>query len=157
MFSCEFYAHLTEGEFDYKMNWLIQRNKKCVMMSSVDLIARWFFFHLKSFFKQPPEKCFTTVTLWTNQKQNNSFIRSNGLLITSDNFIGFESFWRSSSEYVNIWKKDTSILILRHGGEEYEAARVMKGLSGTSRHLIATSGFHILLVAPFEDLINSSP
>lgn len=40
MFSCEFYAHLTEGEFDYKMNWLIQRNKKCVMMSSVDLIAR---------------------------------------------------------------------------------------------------------------------
>lgn len=64
-----------------------------------------FLFHLKSFFKQPPEKCFTTVTLWTNQKQNDSFIRSNGLLITSDNFIGFESFWRSSSEYVNILEK----------------------------------------------------
>lgn len=33
----------------------------------------------------------------------------------------------------------------------------MNGLSGTSRHLIAPSGFHSLLVALFEDLTNSSP
>lgn len=63
------------------------------MMSSADLIARcFFFFHLKSFFKQPLEKCLKTVTLQTNQKQNNSFIQSHGLLITCDNFFGFESF-----------------------------------------------------------------
>lgn len=158
MFSSEFYARLAGGEFDYKMNWLTQHNKKCVMMSSADLIARWFFFfNLKSFFKQPLQKCLKTVTLQANQKQNNSFIQSHGLLITCDNFFAFESFWRSSSEYVNVLEKYPSILILRHGGEEYEAARAKKGLSGTSRHLIATSGFCIFLVALFEDLINSSP
>lgn len=78
-------------------------------------------------------------------------------MIIYDNFFGFESLWRSSSEYVNVLEKYASIWILTHGGEEYEADRVMKGLSGTSRHLIASSGFSILLVALFEDLINSSP
>ena len=106
MFTCEFYACLADGEFDCKMNWLTQRNKKCVMVWSADLIARWlYFFHLKSYFKQPPEKCFTTVTLRTNQKENNSFIQSHGLLMICDNFFGFESFWRSSSDYVNVLGK----------------------------------------------------
>lgn len=50
------------------------------------------FFHFKSFVKQPPEKCFTVVTQYTNQKQNNSFIQSHGLLVTCDNFFGFELF-----------------------------------------------------------------
>lgn len=61
-------------------------------MSSVNLIARCFyFFHLKSFFKQPPEKWFTTEVMFqTHQNQNSYFIQSHGLLIPGEDFFGFE-------------------------------------------------------------------